>query len=59
MIKSLKLFFTPMCPNCPAVKDFMKDVKLDGEIIDAADEEGRKMLSLFGMPFKEFATDSK
>ena len=30
-----KLFFTPMCPNCPKVKDFMKEVDMEGEEIDA------------------------
>lgn len=35
-----KLFFTPMCPNCPKVKEFMKGVKMEGEFVDAATKEG-------------------
>jgi|TARA_B100002003_G_C14052285_1_gene506709 ribonucleoside-triphosphate reductase len=35
-----KLFFTPMCPNCPIVKEFMKTVDLDGELLDASTPEG-------------------
>ena len=35
-----KLFFTPMCPNCPTVKEFMKNVDMEGEEIDAALPEG-------------------
>ena len=40
MIKRYKLFTTPMCPNCAAVKDFMKGVELPGEAIDATTPEG-------------------
>ena len=29
-----------MCPNCPAVKDFMKTVDLEGESLDASTSEG-------------------
>ena len=35
-----KLFFTPMCPNCPSVKSFMETVKVEGEFIDASTPEG-------------------
>ena len=40
MIKRYKLFFTPMCPKCPAIKEFMKGVKIKGEEIDATAPEG-------------------
>ncbi|MDP7141379.1 MAG: thioredoxin family protein [Candidatus Woesearchaeota archaeon] len=40
MIKNYKLFFTPMCPNCPSVKEFMKTVDIEGKEIDATSEEG-------------------
>ena len=42
MIKKYKLFTTPMCPNCFAVKEFMKTVQLEGENIDATQPEGVK-----------------
>ena len=29
-----------MCPNCPIVKEFMKTVDLDGELLDASTPEG-------------------
>ena len=35
-----KLFFTPMCPKCPAIKEFMKSVDIKGEFVDAASAEG-------------------
>jgi len=35
-----KLFFTPMCPNCPKVKEFMKTVDLEGDEIDASTPDG-------------------
>ena len=42
-----KLFFTPMCPNCPKVKDFMKTVKMEGELIDASTKEGLAQAAKF------------
>jgi ribonucleoside-triphosphate reductase len=41
MIKSYKLFTTPSCPNCPAVKEYMKTIKIKGEEIDASSDKGR------------------
>ena len=35
-----KLFTTPMCPNCPVVKEFMKTVDMEGELLDASTSEG-------------------
>ena len=29
-----------MCPKCPAIKEFIKGIKLKGEFIDAASAEG-------------------
>lgn len=42
-----KLFFTPMCPNCPKVKEFMKTVDMKGEIIDASTKQGLEQASKF------------
>jgi len=35
-----KLFFTPMCPKCPAIKEFIKTTDIKGELVDAATPEG-------------------
>ena len=40
MIKKYMLFFTPMCPKCPKIKEFMADKKLEKELVDAATAEG-------------------
>jgi len=35
-----KIFFTPMCPKCPAIKEFMKGTDIEGEFVDATTPEG-------------------
>jgi hypothetical protein len=40
MIKKYKIFFTPMCPKCPAIKEFMKGTGIEGEFLDATTPEG-------------------
>ena len=48
-----KLFFTPMCPNCPKIKEFLKTVKIEGEFIDATTPEGleeAKKYEVAGVP---------
>ncbi len=44
-----KLFFTPMCPHCPNVKEFMKDVDMEGEEIDATLPEGLEQAQKFNV----------
>ena len=44
-----KLFFTPMCPNCPIVKEFMKNVDMEGEEIDASQPEGLEQSQKFNI----------
>ena len=39
-IKKYMLFFTPMCPKCPKIKEFMADKALDKEWVDAGTPEG-------------------
>ncbi len=34
------LFYTPTCPNCPPVKNFMKESLIEGSEIDATTEKG-------------------
>ncbi len=42
-----KLFFTPMCPNCPKVKEFMETVDMKGESLDATTPEGLEQAQKF------------
>ena len=35
-----KLFSTPACPNCHAIREFFKTAKIEGEDINAASKEG-------------------
>ena len=39
-IKKYILFFTPMCPKCPRIKEYMEDKKLEKEWVNAATPEG-------------------
>ena len=53
MIKKYMLFFTPMCPKCPKIKEFMEDKKLEKEWVDAATKEGlekARELGVSGVP---------
>ena len=34
------LFFTPACPNCKKIKDFMSLIKLEKELVDASTPKG-------------------
>lgn len=40
MIQSYKLFTTPTCPSCPAVKAHMQSLPLPGELVDATTPDG-------------------
>ena len=42
MISSYKLFTTEICPNCHSVKEFIKELDLKGEDINASEEDGLK-----------------
>jgi len=53
MIKNYLLFFTPMCPNCPSVKDYMKMIRLEGKFVDATERNGYTLAahySVFSVP---------
>ena len=39
-MKSYKLFYTPMCPKCPKVKDFMGGSELEKEWVDCSTTTG-------------------
>ena len=41
-IHNYKLFTTPTCHKCPAMKKYMKKSGLKGEVVDATTPEGRK-----------------
>jgi glutaredoxin-related protein len=47
MIKKYKLFATPACPNCHAVKEFLKGVEIEGDVVDATTPEGIKEVQEF------------
>ncbi len=49
MIKKYMLFFTPMCPKCPKIKEFMKDKDLEKEWVDSATKEGLEKAKEFGV----------
>ena len=49
MISKYKLFTTPTCPSCPKVKEFMKNVKIKGEILDAATDNGAREAAKLGI----------
>lgn len=50
MIKSYKIFFTPTCPKCPMVKQFMKEESgLIGAEVDASTEDGLEEAIKFGV----------
>jgi len=61
MITGYKFFMTPMCPNCGEIKEFLKGVKLQGDIIDATEEEGleeAKKLAVMGVPAMIFLDEN-
>jgi len=49
MIKRYKLFTTPTCPSCPAVKKHMLDVDLEGENVDASTPQGGMEAGKYGI----------
>ena len=53
MIKRYILFFTPACPNCAKIKEFMKDKDIGKEWVDASTKEGlekARELKVMGVP---------
>jgi len=56
-MKSYKFFMTPMCPDCGEIKEFLEDIELKGEIIDAATDDGleeSQKLEVMGVPMMIF-----
>ncbi len=47
--KRYVLFTTPFCPSCPAVKEYAKNLKLEGKVVDATDDYGSKQAIDFGV----------
>ncbi|MBD3248636.1 hypothetical protein GF336_01150 [Candidatus Woesearchaeota archaeon] len=58
-----KLFFTPMCPKCPKIKEFLNGVeKVEGEFIDATTKEGLEQareLKVSNVPTAVFFEEGK
>jgi len=53
MIKKYMLFFTPACPRCPKIKEYMEDKDLEKEWVDAATPGGlekARELKVMGVP---------
>ena len=42
-----KLFSTPACPNCHAIREYFKTVDIDGEDVNAASVEGLEQARKF------------
>jgi predicted DsbA family dithiol-disulfide isomerase len=49
MIKKYMLFFTPMCPKCPKIKEYMNTKDLEKEWVDAATADGLEKAREFGV----------
>lgn len=52
-ITNYMLFYTPTCPKCPNVKEFMKDKGLEKKLVDAATFDGlnkAKEFNIMGVP---------
>ena len=50
MIKKYLLFFTPMCPKCPKIKDFMSaQDSFSKEWVDASKPDGLSKARLFNV----------
>ncbi|MBD3313369.1 hypothetical protein GF345_02920 [Candidatus Woesearchaeota archaeon] len=45
MIKKYKLFTTEICPRCPSVKEYMEKADIEGEMVNASEDEGLKQAS--------------
>ena len=56
-----KLFTTPMCPKCPAMKEFMAaQDKVDGEMVNAHTPEGlaeARKFNIHAVPTVVFVDD--
>jgi glutaredoxin len=56
-VKKYMLFFTPMCPKCPKIKEFMNTTSLEKEWVDAATKPGlqkARELGVGGVPMVIF-----
>lgn len=49
MIKTYKLFFTPACPHCHELKQFMVKVDLNGDFVDATTVDGEELTKKYNI----------
>jgi len=49
MIKNYKLFFTPACPHCHELKQFMITVTLNGDFVDATTIDGEELVKRYNI----------
>ena len=55
------LFFTPMCPKCPKIKEFMENKNLEKEWVDCATPKGlekARELNVMNMPTVVFLDEN-
>lgn len=48
-VEKLKVFFTPMCPKCPAIKEYVATQKIEQELVNAATPEGLEQAREYGI----------
>ena len=56
-----KLFTTPMCPKCPAMKEFMSSQDVEGEVVNAHTPEGlaeARKFQVSSVPLVVFVDDA-
>jgi len=62
MIKRYMLFYTPACPKCAKVKEFMEDKNVEKEWVDCAKPEGlekARELKVSNMPTVVFFDENE
>lgn len=48
-ISKIKLFFTPMCPKCPFIKEYLETKRIEKELVDAATPKGLEQAKEYGV----------
>ncbi|MFC1596148.1 ribonucleoside triphosphate reductase [Candidatus Margulisiibacteriota bacterium] len=49
VISAYKLFYSDTCPNCPAVKEYVANLDLQGEVFNASTDEGLDEARKYGI----------
>ena len=48
-VHAYKLFYSESCPSCPAVKDYVSNLKIVGEMVNASTDEGLDEARKYGI----------